>query len=123
MAIRVLIVDDEPMIRFALREGLSRLGYECNEAIDGQDCLDQLAGGLWPDVILLDLLMPRKTGAEVLAEMHAWQGSTPPVIVLSGYFDREEFAGLRAVEKLAKPASIDRIVLAIERALAERRDS
>jgi len=116
------VVDDDEAVRRVLREALSRLGYEIIEAVDGQDCLDKLAAGLRPNVILLDLLMPRKTGADVLRELQQNRNGWPPVIVMSGYFEREDFEGVQAFARFVKPFNIDRIVLAIERALAEQRN-
>jgi DNA-binding NarL/FixJ family response regulator len=65
MALRVMIVDDHPGVRRSLRSLVhSRIEWEvCGEAIDGQDAIDK-ARRLKPDVILLDISMPRMNGME-----------------------------------------------------------
>lgn len=118
--IRVLVVDDEPGVRAVLRESLAQLGYEIHEAQDGAQALNKIDGGLHPDVILLDLLMPVMDGQQMLDELMRRKHDVP-VIVMSGYFDRDEFAGVEAFDRIPKPIDLDRIVLAIERALAEQR--
>ena len=64
---RVLIVDDEPRIRDLIREHLQYAGFTCAEAGDGTQALAELAnGGI--DLVILDIMMPGKSGLEVLSE-------------------------------------------------------
>jgi CheY-like chemotaxis protein len=63
---RILVVDDEPSIREALREMLESGGYEVLTAVDGLDGLHALSKSL-PDLIISDLNMPRMSGFEFLA--------------------------------------------------------
>lgn len=77
---RVLIVDDEPQIRRALRTALIAHGYEVEVAEDGRTGLEAIAA--WaPDAVVLDLVMPGVDGFEVLRQTRAW--SDVPVVVLS----------------------------------------
>lgn len=77
---RVLVVDDEPQIRRALRTALSAHGYTVEVAEDGVSGLESIAS--WrPDAVVLDLVMPGMDGFEVLRQSRAW--SRAPVIVLS----------------------------------------
>lgn len=61
---KVLIADDEPDIRELLRYNLAAEGYEVVEAKNGEEALD-LAKKINPDLVLLDIMMPKKTGTEV----------------------------------------------------------
>lgn len=77
---RVLVVDDEPQIRRALRSALTAHGYSVATAEDGSTALETIA--TWaPDAIVLDLVMPGIDGLEVLRETRSW--SSVPIIVLS----------------------------------------
>ncbi len=66
----VLIADDEPNIVISLEFLMRREGYEVRIARDGQEALDQVAQAA-PDLILLDVMMPRKTGFEVCEALRA----------------------------------------------------
>ena len=77
---RVLVIDDEPQIRRALRTALSAHGYVVEVAEDGTSGLAAIA--TWaPDAVVLDLVMPGLDGFEVLRQVRPW--SDVPVIVLS----------------------------------------
>ena len=67
---RVLVADDEPMIRDLVRVRLSREGLEVIEADDGQDALEKIKAHP-PDLIILDLKMPRLSGYEVMEQVQA----------------------------------------------------
>jgi two-component system cell cycle sensor histidine kinase/response regulator CckA len=120
---RVLVVDDEALVRTQLRRSLELRGYTVEEASDGRGALAVLLGeGLQPDVVVLDVTMPDVDGAEVLRRVRA-SGSRVPVVISSGYLDvsierrlpRGEFQGF-----LAKPYGATDLVSAIERARAAR---
>ncbi len=84
---RVLIVDDEPALREALRAGLELAGYEVHEASDGAEALAK-AGPLYPDVIILDVRMPGLDGYAVCAALKANPATQRiPVIFLTGADD------------------------------------
>jgi two-component system, OmpR family, KDP operon response regulator KdpE len=77
---RVLVVDDEPQIRRALRAALDAHGYTVAIAEDGETALETIA--TWaPDAVVLDLVMPAVDGFEVLRQTRVW--SDVPIIVLS----------------------------------------
>ncbi|MFN8591728.1 MAG: response regulator [Thermomicrobiales bacterium] len=77
---RVLVVDDEPQIRRALRSALEAHGYTVAVAVDGTEALTSIA--TWaPDAVVLDLIMPGVDGFEVIRDTRAW--STVPIVVLS----------------------------------------
>jgi signal transduction histidine kinase len=63
-----LIVDDNPQILHYLQAALSKMGLEVRQAKDGKECLDRIAGKM-PDLLVLDLLMPRMSGYEVYSRL------------------------------------------------------
>ncbi|MDP3971234.1 MAG: response regulator [bacterium] len=80
---RILIVDDEPLILKAYQEHLIGEGYDVSVAQDGQEGLKK-AQDYKPDLILLDILMPKLNGIEVLQQLHADKELAKiPVIVLT----------------------------------------
>jgi CheY-like chemotaxis protein len=79
---RVLIVDDEPHVREILRDFLTRVGDEVATAAAGAAALE-VVPIFQPDVILVDMLMPGMSGADVLAALRQ-AGLTMPVILMSG---------------------------------------
>jgi DNA-binding response OmpR family regulator len=70
MASRILIADDEPNILVSLEYLLKREGFEVSVAHDGQEALDALRR-VRPHLVLLDVMMPRRTGFEVCQELRA----------------------------------------------------
>ena len=80
---RVIVCDDEKFIRWALAEHLRSSGYEVQEAENGVECLELLKGTI-PDVILLDLRMPKMDGTTALRKIRE-QGINTPVFILSGF--------------------------------------
>ena len=75
--IPVLIVDDSPTVRLALREWLTEAGYETHEASDGLEALEALRAATTPMIVLLDYQMPRLDGFETLSRAAA-EGLTAP---------------------------------------------
>ena len=83
MGKKVLVVDDEEVIRKFLRIHLDKWGYEVKEAVDGAEALEQLGNEDF-DFILLDIIMPKKDGWQVLEEMRSNPKTKDiPVIVLT----------------------------------------
>ena len=90
---RVLVVDDEPNIRRALRVWLADHGYQVQLASTGEEALD-LAAIAPPEVVLLDLMLPGMSGLDVCQSLREW--SQAPIIILSGR--DEEDAKIRALD-------------------------
>lgn len=81
----VLVIDDDAWIRSVIAEFLADEGYSVTEAGDGSSGLD-LAERLQPDVILLDLALPMRSGLEVLERLKERQPTREiPVIIVSAY--------------------------------------
>ena len=70
MTKRILIVDDEPNIVISLEFLMKREGFQVSVAVDGQAALDKIAENI-PDLVLLDVMMPKKSGFEVCQEVRA----------------------------------------------------
>ena len=80
---KVLVVDDDPVIQKLLKVNFEMEGYEVLSASDGAEGLDQARAGN-PDIIILDVMMPKMNGLEVLAALKADAGTEAiPVILLS----------------------------------------
>jgi CheY-like chemotaxis protein len=117
----VLICDDEPSLRELIRVSLDG-PYRFAEADDGEQSLE-LARRLRPDVVILDMMMPRLNGLEVLAELRQDEGfSGTAVIVLTAQPGmREEALREGADLVMVKPFEPEQITAAVEEVLAERR--
>ncbi len=90
---RILLVDDEASVRDSVRRGLQALGYDVDVASDGLEGVRQVER--WrPDVVLLDLAMPKMGGLTAIEQIRTW--STVPIIVLSVM--GEEADKVRALE-------------------------
>ena len=95
--IRVLLVDDQPLVRAGLRRILRpRAGFEVVGECDDGDQVEQAVAATRPDVVVMDVRMKRVDGAEATRRLRAREGS-PPVLILTT-FDEDEVlsASLRA---------------------------
>jgi two-component system chemotaxis response regulator CheY len=80
--LRILIVDDDQFVRSVLRDVLSLRGYECSEAGDGEEALEKMRAQA-PDVVLLDLLMPKMSGIQALEEIRRAHPGSRVVVITS----------------------------------------
>lgn len=116
---RILVIDDEPQIRRALRAGLERSGYTVMAAASGEEGLD-IAALHPPDLVILDLAMPGTDGYAVCSELRKW--SKTPIIVLSvrgNEEDKIKALDLGADDYLTKPFGVGEL-LARMRAVMRR---
>jgi DNA-binding response OmpR family regulator len=111
---RILVVDDEERIINFLRSKLKALGYEVLTASNGLDGLEQ-AQAQEPDLIVLDLLMPKMDGLEMLKELRNFS-SVPVIILTAKDTDADRIKGLKlgADDYLPKPFNPDELVARIE---------
>ena len=94
MSKKVLIVDDEEVIRKFLKIHLAKLGYEVKEAADGEQAIEQLGIDNF-DLLICDILMPKKNGWEVMKEVKSNPKTRNlPVIILTAKIeDSDMFKG------------------------------
>ena len=112
---RVLVVDDDKRLMMAITHVLHDDGYETRTAYDGNLAIERLSTGYAPDVIVLDLVMPRVSGFEVLNWMRQHDLEIP--IVLATTEDDVRANEVGAVVKLSKPFTRDELLDAVATAL------
>ncbi len=119
---RILIVDDEEIIRKLLHQKLSSEGYHCAEASTADQALDKLRSNA-VELVLLDIKMPGKSGVELLPEIKA---SYPDTAVIMATAISDTSTAIQCMKQgaydyLTKPFSLDEVILSIDRALEKRR--
>jgi CheY-like chemotaxis protein len=118
---RILVIDDEQVVRDSLKKILRREGHEVLTAADGIEGLT-----LWREhgaaVVILDIHMPRSDGIETLVQLRAVQPSLPVIVISGG--DQSRTLGLLgdakllgATRTLAKPFSLSELTVALNHAL------
>jgi CheY-like chemotaxis protein len=115
--IRLLVVDDEQVLRRMLDRVLTAKGFEVKTAVDGHEAMAMLKTERF-DVVLSDMVMPKCDGRcllEAMREAHI----TVPVVMLTGYTDASDgsLRALGAVAVLGKPSPVDTICTTLESAL------
>jgi two-component system chemotaxis response regulator CheY len=122
---RVLVVDDEPLVRQVLRMTLEKAGYDVLEAENGEQAIDAINSNENPlvlDVVICDIRMPRINGVEVI-EYFQRQYPHVPLIVLTGYPDTSmavSFMRHGVVDYLVKPVNAERLRTAVTEAMDQR---
>ncbi len=120
---RVLIVDDEPLVRNLIRNFFRKEGITCHEAGDGRECL-QLAGNQPFDLILLDIDMPNLSGTETLMRLRQDTcAGNLKIIMMSGGVTGDEMSELLALgadDFLTKPLSRHQLVARAKTALLHK---
>ena len=122
-SVRVLVVDDESRMRKLIKDFLSREGFRVLEAGDGEEALRLFFSDAKPDLVILDVMMPKLDGWQVLEEIRRF--SDVPVIMLTAKAEeQDELRGfsLGVDEYITKPFS-PRILVARTTALLRRRGS
>jgi two-component system response regulator VicR len=117
MAYKILVVDDEKDVLEALAGRLSREGYGVVTALDGEEALLKVKSDN-PDIILLDLNLPKKNGFEVLKEVREqYKDKWRPIIIISGRTELEtvrQCYNLEADHYLTKPCTMDIVLRGIK---------
>jgi len=121
-AARILIVEDHPTMREAMRLVLEGEGFEIDEAADGVSALERIRQDV-PDLVFLDLHIPGTSGAEVLSAVKgdpATAGVSVIVVTADGEEGRVPAMAMGADEYFTKPFSPITLLKTVERVLAAR---
>ena len=119
----MLVVDDEPQILRALQTALKGAGYEVDTAATGDAALTTAAVRP-PEAVILDLVLPDRSGVEVCRELRGW--STVPILILSAVGEeREKVAALDAGadDYVTKPFGVEELLARLRAALRRARPS
>ena len=107
---RILVVEDEFLLRLELSQALAAAGYEVDQAANGQIAIEHLRRHR-PDLILLDLRMPVMDGFDFRAQQLSDPDlATVPVVVVSATSEDARIPALRAVAVVSKPARTDAVL-------------
>ncbi len=123
MSHKILVIDDEDNLRFLVSKFLEMAGYAVTTAEDG-DCGIKSAKNLQPDLILLDVMMPKKDGYQVAKELASDKKlSSVPIILMTGT-SQVVGPGIQlstpAKYKLAKPFSKEDLYEVVKKALSNK---
>ncbi|HEY4192477.1 MAG TPA: response regulator [Mesorhizobium sp.] len=123
MSASILIADDDPNILLALTYLMRREGHDVRTATDGQEALDAVAQAV-PDLVLLDLMMPKANGYDVcrmLRASPAYDGVRIIMLTAKGReADRRAGLALGADAYISKPFAIGDVVTCVASVLAEK---
>ena len=121
---RVLVVDDEPMVRETLGQVLSEEGYVVDVAVDGESALECVRAAR-PDAILLDLMMPGMNGRQFLQALRSDPSyANVPVLLMTAVHGLEvNLATLGASEVVEKPFNVDELLNKVALAVYRSRDA
>ena len=113
---KILIVEDDPKISGFIKKGLKESGYEPVAITDGQEALDHLIVDKTYDLVILDLMLPGKSGLEVLAGMRSENLATPVLILSAKRSVEEKVEGLQhgADDYLVKPFAYSELLARIQ---------
>ena len=121
---RILVADDDAAIRGVLRDLLEDEGFQVSEADNGVGVLSALSSsnGSRPDLVLMDVRMPDKSGLDVLREAGTGIGSAPnkqlPVVIMTAFGTSNvaiEAIQLGAYDYITKPFDLDHVLLTVQR--------
>ena len=115
----VLLVEDDPDIRSAVAEIAVDAGYRVTEASDGVAALEVLRGGLRPNVILLDLTMPRMDGVAFLASLREEHAVEAPIVLLTAAAELPP--GVHATATIFKPFTMEELERVLDEVCAPPR--
>lgn len=123
MSARVLVVDDDPAILKVLTQTLQLEDYEVITATDGEMALDVLAADI-PDLVVLDVMMPKRDGLDVLRTMRADPRTAEiPVVLLTARSSPEDMweGWQQGVDYyMTKPFDVDELLRFMEHVLSQR---
>ena len=119
---RILIAEDEPRVAAFLDKGLRASGFTTTVAADGDAALEAALSGQF-DLLLLDLILPRKHGFTVLSELRGARVTMPVIVLTASCGIDDTLAGLRggADDYMTKPFGIEELLARINATLRRSR--
>lgn len=123
MAARILVADDDPLLRTLIEHKLAAAGHDVLVAVDGNEALD-IVQQEHPDLVVLDTMMPLRDGLDVLRTLKgdpALKGT--PVLMLTARRREDDIVGalrLGAADYVTKPFMPEELIARIDRLLAAR---
>ena len=124
---QILIVDDDPVNLRVLNNYLCLCQHKVTQALSGQEALSLLADGFQPDLIILDVMMPRMTGYEVTKTIRShWKRDELPIVLLTAKNRLEDEVtglGVGANDYLTKPILKEQLLARLETQFALRQES
>ena len=121
---RLLVVEDEENLRTVIRKRLTKEGYRVDACADGQEALDYMAVSPY-DTVILDIMMPKMSGMEVLKKMRAGGDQTPVLFLTAkdGIEDRVKGLDSGADDYLVKPFAFEELLARIRVMIRRQSDS
>lgn len=118
---RILVVEDDASISLGLRMNLSAEGYEVGVAEDGRGGLDRILAEQW-DVVILDVMLPKLNGFEVVRHMRSAGNETPVLMLSAKSAEADKVMGLElgAEDYITKPFGIAEVLARIKVVLRRR---
>ena len=115
---RILVIEDEPQMLLGLRDNLELEGYEVQTAADGEQGLIK-AAAFNPDLVILDLMLPKKNGFDVCRELRDRSSSTSIVMLTARSAETDKVLGLElgADDYVTKPFSITELLARVRAVL------
>lgn len=117
--LKCLVADDEPQIGTFLRDALARFGYDADVVTDGEAAARKFAAGDYA-LVVSDVMMPLKTGVELVRELRG-RNNMVPVVLMSSFLSDEVIGSCSRLDHLAflqKPFALGDLKRAIERAIS-----
>jgi len=122
---RILIIDDDESIRETLQVALAAEGYDVIAAGDGAEGLVRVERDA-PDVVILDLVMPKRSGFLIAERLHNYKGRRPAIIMMTGLLDEKHKQAAKACGVDAfvnKPFDIDSLLQTVKSFLQSANES
>ena len=118
MTKRVLVIDDEPQMLLGLRDNLELEGYEVLTATNGEEGLQQALAAR-PDLVILDLMLPRRSGLDVCRELRARAAAVPIIMLTARSQEADKVLGLElgADDYITKPFGIAELLARVRAVL------
>ncbi|HWR58245.1 MAG TPA: sigma-54 dependent transcriptional regulator [Thermodesulfovibrionales bacterium] len=115
---KILVVDDEKLIRWSLKENLGKVGFDVIEAENGNDALKVFSDSM-PDIVLLDINLPDISGIEVLRAIKSLDKDVPVIIITAFGNIQTAVDAMRfgAHDFIEKPFEIEKLNIVIDKAL------